>query len=319
MAQVSVTAGNRHSNALLGRTIRKDFRSENVCFRVCDFAWNRVFTDVWDIDAHVISFVLSSNPHPRADPEPRPQTNPAGQIMFYPAGRSYMSEAGIGTARTMTCIFPAEAMEGLLGMAPPWSSHTEEQGALRLGGSEIEHLLLKAYRELNEQGFGMRALLDAIATALAITLIRALSVDRAPDDLPRKGGLASWRLRRIRDRVHVDGPAPSLIELSELCGMSVRHLTRAFKQETGVTVAAFIQELQIERARELLVITKSPVAEIATQLGFSTTSSFCYAFRRFTGQRPSDVRLGQLELDRPRRRRQSAISVRSSHEARTIG
>ena len=36
--------------------------------------------------------------------------------------------------------------------------------------------------------------------------------------------------------------------------------------------------------------TAMPVAEIASRLGFSSSTSFCYAFRRCTGQRPSALR-----------------------------
>jgi hypothetical protein len=82
MLEILATSEGEQGNALLGRTILRDFRSESACFRVCDFAWDRSFADVWDIDTNVVCFVLSSKSFPWADPDPRPRINPARQIMF---------------------------------------------------------------------------------------------------------------------------------------------------------------------------------------------------------------------------------------------
>jgi AraC family transcriptional regulator len=103
-------------------------------------------------------------------------------------------------------------------------------------------------------------------------------------------------MRRLRERVHSDLPAPSLTELAELCGMTVRHLSRAFKAETGQTLGKYVEAAMVDRARSLLAETDASVGEVASALGFASSTSFAFAFRRATGLRPSEV-----EGRRPRR------------------
>jgi AraC family transcriptional regulator len=83
--------------------------------------------------------------------------------------------------------------------------------------------------------------------------------------------------------------------------MSVRHLSRAFKAETGTTLAKYVEEAMVERARLMLRDCDASIAEIAQSLGFSSAGSFAYAFRRATGLRPSDIegrRRGAAALER---------------------
>jgi len=47
---------------------------------------------------------------------------------------------------------------------------------------------------------------------------------------------------------------------------------------------------RIERAKSLLVERKLSVTEIGLDVGFSETSSFTSAFRKFTGETPTDCR-----------------------------
>ena len=76
--------------------------------------------------------------------------------------------------------------------------------------------------------------------------------------------------------------------------MSVRHLTRAFKAETGMTIATFVEHAMVDRARILLSNSDHSIGEIATRLGFSTHSNFTYAFRRATGLLPAEFRRRSL-------------------------
>ena len=67
------------------------------------------------------------------------------------------------------------------------------------------------------------------------------------------------------------------------------HLTRAFKAETGQTVAQYVQQVVIERAHALLADANTPIGEIARMSGFATPAAFSAAFRAATGLRPSDI------------------------------
>src|SRR4051812_11851066 len=62
---------------------------------------------------------------------------------------------------------------------------------------------------------------------------------------------------------------PSLDRLAELAGSSVRNLSRRFRQNLGLSVGEYLQELRLERARALLQEEGSKVDRVAEACGFS--------------------------------------------------
>ena len=77
-------------------------------------------------------------------------------------------------------------------------------------------------------------------------------------------------------------------ELADALGMSRRHLTRRMKETFGTSPAAYIRTCRIERARALLRDDPPSVAAVAEAVGFQSASAFTKAFRRTTGQVPTD-------------------------------
>jgi AraC family transcriptional regulator len=277
---------------LSGRYLHNRAGNALVHFCLSDYEWKHEAQDNWKADAHVLDLALTPRPKPAWASFPNlvhMQRQPVGPMMFIPAGHTLRSGAAIGRLRTLTCIIATPKMGELLGRDPSFDG-IDVAKALHLRNPEIEHLLLRVYQELRQPGFACELLIESLGNAIAIALIRDFGLDKAADRAPRYGGLAPWRLRRITERVHADQPAPDLAELAAICGMSVRHLTRAFRAETGTTIAAHVQGVTIERARTRLTDTAMPISEIARRLGFANASSFCYAFRRSTGLRPSELR-----------------------------
>ena len=68
------------------------------------------------------------------------------------------------------------------------------------------------------------------------------------EEIPRTGGLSARNLRLIDERLTRDGVAPSLEELAVVCGLSVRHLTRAFRASRRCSIGDYIAECRIQRA-----------------------------------------------------------------------
>jgi AraC family transcriptional regulator len=114
---------------------------------------------------------------------------------------------------------------------------------------------------------------------------------------PTHGGLPGWRLRRIEERVRAEGKPPTLDELAGICAMSPRHLTRAFRQQTGQSIGVFVEEVRAARARSLLAAGETSLKEIADRLGFAQASALSTAFRRATGETPSAYR-ARLQAER---------------------
>ncbi|TAK83750.1 MAG: AraC family transcriptional regulator [Aquabacterium sp.] len=79
-------------------------------------------------------------------------------------------------------------------------------------------------------------------------------------------------------------------EVASLLATSERSLRRRLERE-GTSFRLVRERVLRARAEQLLRATPLSMADIAEQLGFSDASSFCQAFRRWTGQPPSALRL----------------------------
>jgi transcriptional regulator GlxA family with amidase domain len=82
----------------------------------------------------------------------------------------------------------------------------------------------------------------------------------------------------------------SVPALARRASMSERHFARAFRDETGMTPAAYVETARVERARIFLDSGDLPVETIARQTGFGTVETMRRAFRRRVGVSPAGYR-----------------------------
>ena len=79
---------------------------------------------------------------------------------------------------------------------------------------------------------------------------------------------------------------PSLQELSNEIGLSLKKLKEGFKQIYGDTVYGFLIDYKMEYARRLLESNKHNVNEVGLRIGYSTSSHFIAAFKKKFGTTP---------------------------------
>lgn len=78
--------------------------------------------------------------------------------------------------------------------------------------------------------------------------------------------------------------------LADRAGMSERSFARAFTREVGITPAAYVETLRVQRARIELETTSANTAAIASTCGFGTPESMRRAFARRVGVSPAVYR-----------------------------
>lgn len=99
------------------------------------------------------------------------------------------------------------------------------------------------------------------------------------------------RLLRARDamdrsyRSALDVPALARVAL-----MSEAHFSRRFRAVFGETPGRYLQRRRIERAMSLLRRTDKTVAEVCTDVGFTSLATFSRRFKEVVGQSPSAFR-----------------------------
>jgi transcriptional regulator GlxA family with amidase domain len=142
---------------------------------------------------------------------------------------------------------------------------------------------------LVEEDLGRRAALD-VARALV------LFIRRPGGQAQFSAGLAGQAatqpgIRELQDWIgeHLDRDL-TVPALAERAYMSPRNFARVFAREVGLTPAAYVESLRLERARTLLETTALQLDEIAQRCGFGTVETLRRTFGRRLHVSPSDYR-----------------------------
>jgi transcriptional regulator GlxA family with amidase domain len=82
----------------------------------------------------------------------------------------------------------------------------------------------------------------------------------------------------------------SVEALAARAHMSPRHFARAFRAETGVTPARYVEQVRLEAARRLLEETSETIAAVAARCGFGTPETMRRVFLRAFEVGPAEYR-----------------------------
>jgi transcriptional regulator GlxA family with amidase domain len=95
--------------------------------------------------------------------------------------------------------------------------------------------------------------------------------------------LQAWMADNLASDLRVEA-------LAERAAMSPRNFARAFRRETGLTPAAYVEAVRVEAARQRLERGSEPVEAIAARSGFGTPETMRRAFARRVGVAPAAYR-----------------------------
>jgi AraC family transcriptional regulator len=142
--------------------------------------------------------------------------------------------------------------------------------------------------EMAAPGHASEPMIEAL---LKLFLVRFARMVMSGRQAAAAGGLGDWQLKRIRELVE-NSPANSLSveRLAEVCGISSRHLMRAFKSVTGLTVHGYVDQVRLDRTKLLLTDSELSLQTIAREVGFGNASHLSTVFSRKFGASPSRYR-----------------------------
>ncbi|HSI60060.1 MAG TPA: AraC family transcriptional regulator [Ideonella sp.] len=105
---------------------------------------------------------------------------------------------------------------------------------------------------------------------------------------PAAGGLSAARERLAKEYLAACSQEQlSVADIAAECGLSRAYFIQAFRQTTGVTPHKWLQRHRIEKAKELLAHSATPIAGIALACGFSDQSHLTRAFSQAVGASPA--------------------------------
>ena len=103
-------------------------------------------------------------------------------------------------------------------------------------------------------------------------------------------------VRRIRQAKEIMisrmAEPPTLTELSDEIGLSLKKLKEGFKQIYGDSVFSFLFDYKMEYARKMLETGQHNVNEVGLKVGYSTSSHFIAAFKKKYGTTPKKYLMG---------------------------
>jgi AraC-like DNA-binding protein len=141
-------------------------------------------------------------------------------------------------------------------------------------------------REMAHAEPGQQTVLDRLLDVLVVLGLRA--------GLARSASAPAWfraasdpRLSPALQAMHAKPAEPWTVDdLAKLSSMSRATFARVFQQALGQAPMKYLADWRMTLARDLLLDQDTTLAEIASQVGYSSEYAFATAFRRHHGQPP---------------------------------
>lgn len=118
--------------------------------------------------------------------------------------------------------------------------------------------------------------------------------DHKPENTPNILYLSRVQVmlaKRAQEMLTEDpGRHTSMKSVSEALGVSESSLKRYFRAVYGTNVSAYMHEMRMKYAAELLATSKFGISEIAKACGYANQGRFAKVFRQFYGMKPLDYR-----------------------------
>lgn len=105
--------------------------------------------------------------------------------------------------------------------------------------------------------------------------------------LQSKNKLILDTLNYINNHYHED---ITLLDIANKVHVNSSYLSRSFKEHTGATIIATLNNKKIEKAKELLLNSDLKIYEISEAVGISDTTYFSHFFKKNTGLSPKEFK-----------------------------
>ncbi|MCY9697390.1 AraC family transcriptional regulator [Paenibacillus alginolyticus] len=150
----------------------------------------------------------------------------------------------------------------------------------------LEEKLKQMHEELEQHEAGFRYAIQLQLNSLLISINR-LILKESHHQLAASNVGPSWLLNILQhlDQFHTEQIA-GLSYLAKHTSVSAAHLSRVFKQLTGMNITDYVNAKRISTAKELLLTTDLGIDTIAHNCGYESLPYFHKLFKKFTGVTP---------------------------------
>lgn len=126
---------------------------------------------------------------------------------------------------------------------------------------------------------------------LKIALFRRQSTQEADEQEERPINRLTWYLQEhLAEEI-------SLSVLADEFHLSAQYISQLFKSEIGVNFLAYLTNIRMEKAKQLLLSTSLSIGEVSEQSGYGDYRVFTKVFKKSEGITPSQYRRDFLEKE----------------------
>ncbi|WP_249863671.1 helix-turn-helix domain-containing protein [Paenibacillus konkukensis] len=154
------------------------------------------------------------------------------------------------------------------------------QGHVKASGSRFKRLLFLLVSEGGRAKGESRFLAQHYLQELLDGILHTAAPAAVNDLEDRLRLTASYMQRHYREDIRID-------TLAEMAQLHPSYYSQVFKQEMGKTPIAYLTQLRMNKAKEMLLLTDKPVREVAGSVGYADEFYFSRRFKETSGSAPS--------------------------------
>lgn len=182
---------------------------------------------------------------------------------------------------------------GLLSDPDSFFSHPQIIHIPREVQPQFFELLSRLTRESRQPDPQSGALMYFYLQELFLLLSR---YGKARQQLPADSGVSDEHVLTAARYIHLNYMHPiSAKDIAAASGFSPNHLSRKFRQATGIGTHEYLVQVRLQHAAFALASTEDSVTRIALSCGFSDSNYFKDVFKKYFGLTPRDYRKKQKE------------------------
>ncbi len=219
-------------------------------------------------------------------------------IVDYGSVHSYAAPAG-GRFENLDCLFLPELLDPVLRGTKSLRTCLEHYllrfqmhalvknpaGAVfHDDDGRVHDLLLRMEREASHREAGYLEFLRCYLLEILLLTLRKIEGAERPAETD---GIGAYIVQYVEEHYRED---ISLTTLADALHYSLPYVSRRFREETGTSFVAYLQNYRVMQGCRLLASSAYTVAQIAEMVGYRDIKFFASLVRRYTGLTPADFR-----------------------------
>ena len=148
------------------------------------------------------------------------------------------------------------------------------------------HMILKEILGYSKKGIMQKLFIEAKIIKLLILIFEQFNEKDIEEDLSK----TPETIKKFLDENYHKNL--KIEEISKIIGINQNKLRKEFKEQYQTTIANYISELRMLKAKKMIVNNRIMIKEIAIECGYEYVQNFTRAFKKKFGVSPEKLRLG---------------------------